>query len=380
MEEPSFDLSKPDSQGTSVLPLDSQLFDLEAYSDYEAGLIEGCQQFWRADSGVAVYRRFRVPEVFAWGCRDITMSLEWQLAALERSMSFKADIPNFLEPWYGIGAVASAFGIPYIWNESQAPAIEPPFRRASDALDRIECSVAESPVGRHILEMIEYFLEETRGEVPMSISDTQSPLNVVSSYIMDMASFSYEMYDNPEDVKNLLNAVAELESQFIEVQEELIGEALARPGHGFASSRVLDGLGFSDDNVLFLSDEAYAEFALGPLRNAGGRRAAIAFHSCGNWSDRADLISRIPRLIMADGAVGPETDPDSNPPAKLSEVFAGSGVTLHTRIVGGPETVYRHVRELWRPGLKLIVVTYCRTPEQQEQAYRGIHEICQECE
>ena len=30
--------------------------------------------------------------------------------------------PNFLEPWYGIGVVAGAFGVPYVWKEGQAPA------------------------------------------------------------------------------------------------------------------------------------------------------------------------------------------------------------------------------------------------------------------
>ncbi len=33
-------------------------------------------------------------------------SLEWQLGALKKSMEYKADIPNFLEPWYGIGTIA----------------------------------------------------------------------------------------------------------------------------------------------------------------------------------------------------------------------------------------------------------------------------------
>ena len=36
----SFDTTKRDSQGTEVLPVSPEDFDLDAYSDYEAGLLE----------------------------------------------------------------------------------------------------------------------------------------------------------------------------------------------------------------------------------------------------------------------------------------------------------------------------------------------------
>ena len=41
------------------------------------------------------------------------------------------------------------------------------------------------------------------------------------------------------------------------------------------------------------------------------------------------------------------------------------------------ELVESKVRELWKPGMKLIVVTYCKTPEEQAYVYDRIHEICQ---
>ena len=59
------------------------------------------------------------------------------------------------------------------------------------------------------------------------------------------------------------------------------------------------------------------------------------------------------------------------------EVNAGTGVVLNARSVGDPDLVEAKVRELWKPGMKLIVVTYCETPEEQEEAYNRIHDICQ---
>jgi hypothetical protein len=36
---------------------------------------------------------------------------------IEKSMKYRADIPNFVVSWYGIGTIASAFGIDYICYE-----------------------------------------------------------------------------------------------------------------------------------------------------------------------------------------------------------------------------------------------------------------------
>ena len=106
-----FNVNLADSQATVVTPIEAEKFDIEGYAAYAGELDEICNRFWTADSGVLVYRRMRVKEVFAEDCCDTKKSLEWQLGALQQSMKFKADIPNFLEPWYGLGTVAAAYGL-----------------------------------------------------------------------------------------------------------------------------------------------------------------------------------------------------------------------------------------------------------------------------
>lgn len=80
---------------------------------------------------------------------------------------------------------------------------------------------------------------------------------------------------------------------------------------------------------------------------------------------------------MADGAFSFATDPGANPTDGYADTFGGTGVILNARIVGTPDVVEKKVRELWKPGMKLIVVTYCETPEEQEMVYNKIHEICE---
>ena len=204
-----FNYSVADSQGTDVKPIEPQKFDIAAYHDYAASLQQRCSNFWNSKSGIAVYRRFRVPQVFSYGCKDRKLSLALQLGALQESMKYAADIPNFLEPWYGIGTVASAFGVDYEWPEGQAPAIKPPFKSVQEALNYNLKPIEETAIGKNTLAMIEYFIEKTKGKIPISLTDTQSPLNT-ASLIIDNNSLFMSFFDCPDDLKKLLQVITDL--------------------------------------------------------------------------------------------------------------------------------------------------------------------------
>ena len=371
----TFDQTSVDVQATPAEPVKPEVFDFEEYADYEASLLDRCRNFWLADSGVLVHRRMRIAEVFSYGCRDMKASLEWQLGGLKKSMAFKADVPNFLTPWYGIGPVASAFGVDYIWKEKQAPAVRPPLRSVEEALNYATVPVSQSAIGRGAIEMIDYFLDKTGGRIPMSLTDTQSPLNIAGN-VVEMSSFFMEMFDDPNAVKAFLMKLAELLAEFTRDQIERIGRPIVWPGHGYASYRSFEGLGMSDDNALMISGDQYLDFAAPTVELLGESFSGSAFHSCGDWSDRAQKIKRIRSLRMVDGAFSAETDPNPNPPKPFVEAFANTGIVVNARIVGDCETIVETVKKLWAPGMKLIVVTYCQTPEEQSEAYDRVHEIC----
>jgi hypothetical protein len=371
----TFDQTGIDVQATPAEPVSPDAFDYEAYADYEASLLDRCSRFWQAESGVLVNRRMRIAEVFSYGCKDIKASLEWQLGGLEKSMKYKADVPNFLTPWYGIGTVASAFGADYIWKENQSPAIRPKFSSVKDALDYTPQAVSQTRIGKHTLDMIDYFLDRTGGRVPMSLTDTQSPLNIAGN-IVEMTSFFIEMLDNPQAVKNLLNRLAELLVEFTHEQIKHIGNALARPGHGYSSCRSFEGLGMSDDNALMISSQQYLELAAGAVERAGKPFGGPTFHSCGDFSDKVEMVKKIAGLRMVDGAFSAATDPSPNPQLPFAEAFANTGIIVNARIVGGLEIIAESIRRLWKPGMKLIVVTFCQSPQEQAKAYDLVYEIC----
>ena len=370
-----FDNQLADAQATQVLPVKPENFNFDSYETYAAGLNKTCGDFWQQPSGVVVYRRMRVGECFSFGCRNMERSLELQLGALEKSMLFKADVPNFLEPWYGIGTVASAFGGDYIWHEGNAPALKSRFSSIDEVLAFEPKEIAATNIGRYTLEMIEYFMNQTKGRIPISLTDTQSPLNMVG-HLYPLDQFFMDLMMEPEKVMQLLDVLAGLSIRFNQEQIKLIGDALASPGHGFASSTKWGGLGMSDDNAIMISPDQYLELAAPSVAKICNLMGGPVFHSCGDWSGWVDAVLQINGLKMADGAFSSQTDPGATDNLKEFHKFANTGIVLNARMVGDLETIREQVSRLWVPGMKLVVVTYCETPEEQEEAYHLIHGIC----
>jgi hypothetical protein len=370
-----FDINKSDSQATAVTPVKSENFDFEEYAAYADELDLLCRAFTEKESGVLVYRRMRVAECFSYGCKDMEGSLNAQLGALKASMDYKADVPNFLEPWYGIGTIASAYGGDYVWHKGQAPALEPRFKNLYEALSFDPIAVKDTKIGKFTLEMIEYFMEKTKGQLPVSFTDTQSPLNMIG-HLLPMDDFLLQTILAPENVLKFLDILADLSIDFNKEQYKLIGNSLASPGHGFASSRVWKGLGMSDDIALMISPEDYLRLASPSVVKICNKMGGPVFHSCGDWEKWMNAVLQIPGLLMADGAFSPETDPGAIEKLESYGAFANTGVVLNARIVGDLDTITERVKRLWTPGMKLVVVTYCQTPEEQADAYIRIHEIC----
>jgi hypothetical protein len=224
--------------------------------------------------------------------------------------------------------------------------------------------------------MIEFFLDKTKGKLPVSMGDIQSPFNN-ATYIVDTSNFLISMITEPEKVLAFLDLLANLQIDFYREQQKLIGDCMVKPGHGFASARSFGGFGMSDDNIVMIDSDSYLDYVLPSLTKLGNAFGGPVLHSCGNYADKTRIFKKISGLKMVDAAFTLQTDPSPNPAAPFSEALAGSGIILNARMVGEPDTVEKAVNELWTPGLKLIAVTYSQSPEEQQQVYDLIHKICQ---
>ena len=74
---------------------------------------------------------------------------------------------------------------------------------------------------------------------------------------------------------------------------------------------------------------------------------------------------------MVDGAFSEETDPDPNIVEPFAEQFVNTGIIVNARIVGDIQIITETVKKLWKPGIKLIVVTYCRARLNRKKFMNG---------
>lgn len=370
-----FDTSLRDSQSTAVNVVNPESFDFDQYAEYAAKQDAKVRAFMQKDSGVLVYRRFRVAEVYGWECQDRELSLRLQLGALKESMKYTADMANYLEPWYGIGIGASAFGAKYIWLDGQAPAVSDQFESIEEALAYDPAPIETTEIGKDQMAYVEYFLDKTKGKLPLSFCDIQSPLNIISEMMPTNVLFE-DMLEDPDAYSDLAYRAGSLMRDYLLKQKALIGSSLALPGHGFASSRAMTGIGASDDTSIMISNPMFDELEADQLADMCEPFGGAFYHSCGNWAVKIPSVLKVRNLMGADGAFSSETDPSPNDPEVFGKAFAGTGKILNLRAVGSADTVAETVKKAWHPGLRLIVNTYCKTPEEQQEAYDRIQEIC----
>lgn len=371
----AFDYTLKDAQAMPVTPIEPQDFDLARYESFAAEADQRYADFLKKPCGLAVWQRVRVGEVFRDACRDMRQSLRLQLGGLSRSLDYLTDAATYLEPWYGIGTTASVFGGEYDWFEGQAPAVRPLYKALSEVPPLVPRAFDQVPIMRYTLDTIAYFLEQTQGRVPISWSDLQAPLNVATELI-DTSAFFTALIESPDRVREILAAITEVVIHFTQQQSVLIGEQLARPGHGFASSRTGRGIGLSTDNLVMISPRMVEKFCVADNIKIGAAFDGVAIHSCGDYARWLPALKKIDNLLMVDAAFSPQTDPDPNTPEAFRDAFVNTGIIVHARMVGDPEEVLSLTKRLWTPGLKLIVVTYVPDPAAQHRLYHDLHTLC----
>jgi hypothetical protein len=124
-----------------------------------------------------------------------------------------------------------------------------------------------------------------------------------------------------------------------------------------------------------ISPRAYKAFCAENDAKIGAAFGGTAIHSCGDWARWLPAVKANPRLCMVDAAFTAQTDPNTNDPVAFREAFAGTGIIVHARMVGGAADVMEKARQLWGPGMRLIVTTYEQDPAEQRKLYAALHAL-----
>ena len=134
--------------------------------------------------GIAVWQRVRVADVFRDGCRDMAASLRWQLGGLTKAHGLphrRAELPGtVVRHRRDRGGVRRRIRVAGGTGARGAAALPD---RARGRPSWLPVRPKQAQIMRHVLAMIDYFLEETRGRIPMSWSDLQNPLNMATELV-----------------------------------------------------------------------------------------------------------------------------------------------------------------------------------------------------
>jgi hypothetical protein len=292
-------------------------------------------------------------------CRTPQESLEIQLDLLTRQMDLQGDFVPFLEPWFGVGVYANAFGAEYVWVEGESAQTHYIVFNEEQAARLEKPSIEDSPVMKLVLEAIDYFVEQTKGFIPIACTDTQSPLDTIT-LLWDTASFFTATYTATEVVHGLLQKITDLIIEFSRCQVQHMGETWIQPGHIMVSARGARGLSISDDNMVMVSPKHYAAFSAPYNGQIAAAFGGLAVHSCGDTYRQLPEVLRTHGLVMVDGAFSEELDPN---PIRSIEQFRdqikGTGIILHARMgADWPKLLPR----LYHPDLRLALVVPVPAP------------------
>ena len=138
-------------------------------------------------------------------------------------------------------------------------------------------------------------------DLPVGISDNQSPNDVLTSIIATEAVF-LACYDEPEAVHRVTGTITD---SIIEINRHLRG--LINNFCCFSAARYMPkGMHVSDDNAAFISPDIYRDFALPYINRLSDEFGGIHFHCCMGYQQN------LANMVKANGFQSLDAKPDFN--------------------------------------------------------------------
>jgi hypothetical protein len=227
-----------------------------------------------------------------------------------------------LTPYFGTGALASAFGAELVWEGSiwTKPVIRD---HANDVYKLRPPQLTDGVLGR-VLKTTEVFLEESHGDYPVRPTDIQSPLDT-ASLIWNYTDFLTAMYTSPKEVHHILALVADFIGEFVTYEKKLCGENFSSIHFPRVWAPADFCLSMSDDVMALLSPELYREFGVTYNDRAARDFDGILLHTCGDASQNLDVLLEHKNLKAFDFGV------TETPLENVIEKLSGKCVLLARR-------------------------------------------------
>ena len=230
--------------------------------------------------------------------------LSQQLANITLTSRLDTDYVPFLEPWICVPIHAEPFGAKIKFMDNEWPSAYPVITDdPADVYKLRPQKVWESPLWKLLREIIEFFQANTRGDIPIALTDPQGPFTN-ASLLWQTDDFFTACYTNPKEVHYIMNLLTESFIEYNEAQLELIDNP-AFPGHSFPLGENGRGISISDDNSVMISPAMFEEFNLPYLNRISEHFGGLYYHSCGNYMKMLPSVLKIKGLRAVNYHTGP---------------------------------------------------------------------------
>ncbi len=314
----------------------------------------------------------RGPDSYIYAGKNVKNSFETNMVDFNEALDLPSDTLPFLKPWFGCGIVAEAFGAKYYWWENEAPTCHPQFNKIEEVFNIPKPDITKAKMINKVMDSIIYFKEKTKNKIPICITDTQSAFDT-AALILNSTEVFISTYTEPKKLHQFLQTINDLTIEFSKMQIEVIGDALASPGHCFYNSTIKSiGLALSDDHLANVSSKIGNDFLLPYDKELGKFFGGIAIHSCGSWSHMMSEAKRLENIIAIDCALEGGNDPHPNKPEEVRDVFKGTNIIVQVRINPDVEQSIEIIKRLWADNLRLVICTFSdgKNPQYQYDKLR----------
>jgi hypothetical protein len=246
-------------------------------------------------------------------CFDPELNLEYQIAKLHMQEEDGMDVVAGVYPFLNTTFFPSLFGaeidvppndfsvrMPYYLRTGDWPRVKTrPLKDIRDAKHLDIPDVRKRGQGPLLLQMLRYFLKETRDRINVGVFHCDGPLFLAHGLMGE--KLFLEFYDHPDEVKALLELCARTIIEVTKVQKDIVGEP--RTACRFTQDDVTipegsGGIFMALTHAEMISAEMYHEFVrpfdIMVLEAFGGG----GIHTCGNHAHLFEEFSTLPISMM----------------------------------------------------------------------------------
>lgn len=245
------------------------------------------ERFLLLDSGAKPHDRYPFTLSFPYfGAYDVSHPpkerLEAYLDAFLFLCQFDDDTIPYVFPGLDHATIPSMFGAREIKSGIETTA-EKIIKSVEDIYNLPNPQIIKGSAAYKWIDMAEYILHETNGQIPVNVCDMQGPFDACAQMWSYEAMFM-TAYEDPDAYHFLISKIIDAFYLLWQKQQNILGEAFLGT-HLFPQGWVSrnNGMVVSIDSLVMISPDFYQEFYKPHLERMNQQAGSLTIHSCGDF-------------------------------------------------------------------------------------------------